>query len=83
MQRGGTVSAIDAAEAARCNRAPPLARGVAIVRLCRGRGVWIGLSDQVAALLFPDPAALTPVSTLKGVGFVAVTGGLLAAAASL
>ncbi|MGC8635213.1 MAG: EAL domain-containing protein [Candidatus Limnocylindrales bacterium] len=40
--------------------------------------VWIALSDRIVALLFPASGALTLVSTLKGWGFVVVTGGLLA-----
>ena len=41
--------------------------------------LWIAVSDQVAGLLFPDPDARALVGTLKGLGFVAVTSGLLAA----
>jgi hypothetical protein len=37
--------------------------------------LWIGFSNCVAGLLFPDPGALTVVETLKGVAFVAVTAG--------
>jgi len=36
-------------------------------------GLWIVLSDTVAARLFPDAAALARVSQYKGLGFVAVT----------
>jgi len=39
--------------------------------------LWILFSDQAAALLFPDPAVLTTVATIKGWFFVAVTANLL------
>ena len=41
-------------------------------------GLWILISDQVSAALFPDPAEQVIVSTLKGWFFVAITAGLLA-----
>jgi hypothetical protein len=37
--------------------------------------LWIVLSDRIAALLLPNAAGPTLGSTLKGWGFVAVTGG--------
>ena len=40
--------------------------------------LWILISDQVAAALFPDPTQLATTSLLKGWFFVAMTGGLLA-----
>jgi PAS domain S-box-containing protein len=40
-------------------------------------GLWILLSDQTAAWLFPDPAGLHVASTLKGLAFVVVTSLLL------
>jgi len=39
--------------------------------------LWILISDQLAASLFPDPAQLAIVSLLKGWFFVGITGGLL------
>ncbi|MDK9726008.1 MAG: PAS domain-containing protein [Sterolibacteriaceae bacterium MAG5] len=39
--------------------------------------LWILLSDKAVALLFPEPAELSRVSTLKGWFFVAVTSFLL------
>ena len=39
--------------------------------------LWILISDQVAAALFPDPTQLATTSLLKGWFFVAMTGGLL------
>ncbi len=39
--------------------------------------LWILFSDLLISRLFPDPAALTLASTLKGWGFVAVTSALL------
>jgi PAS domain S-box-containing protein len=40
--------------------------------------LWVALSDRVLGILFSDPAALVTASTLKGWGFVAVTGAMLA-----
>jgi PAS domain S-box-containing protein len=40
-------------------------------------GLWILLSDQTAAWLFPDPTQLHLASTLKGLAFVVVTSLLL------
>lgn len=40
-------------------------------------GLWILLSDQVIAWLFPEPAALALASTMKGMAFVAITSLLL------
>ena len=40
--------------------------------------LWILISDQVAAALFPDPAEQIIVNMLKGWFFVAITAGLLA-----
>jgi len=40
-------------------------------------GPWIILSDQVIAWLFPEPAAFTLASTVKGMAFVTVTSLLL------
>ena len=40
--------------------------------------LWILISDQVAAKLFPDPAQQVLVSTLKGWLFVGITASLLA-----
>jgi PAS domain S-box-containing protein len=37
-------------------------------------GLWILFSDQLAAVLFRDPGMLITVSTLKGWGYVVVTG---------
>ena len=39
--------------------------------------LWILISDQIAARLFPDPKTLALASTLKGWFFVAITGALL------
>lgn len=41
--------------------------------------LWIAVSDLVVEILVPNPDSRTVVQTLKGLGFVAVTGGLLAA----
>jgi PAS domain S-box-containing protein len=41
--------------------------------------LWIALSDLIVAILIPNPDSRTLVQTLKGLGFVAVTGGMLAA----
>jgi PAS domain S-box-containing protein len=40
--------------------------------------LWITLSDRVLVALVGDPATLVMLSTLKGWGFVAVTGAILA-----
>jgi PAS domain S-box-containing protein len=40
--------------------------------------LWITLSDRVLGALVGDPGALVTLSTLKGWGFVAVTGAILA-----
>ncbi|MBK7462327.1 MAG: PAS domain S-box protein [Betaproteobacteria bacterium] len=40
--------------------------------------LWILISDQVAAALFPDPAQLAAASLVKGWFFVGITGGMLA-----
>jgi len=40
--------------------------------------LWIALSDRVLGALISDPGALVVLSTLKGWGFVAVTGAMLA-----
>jgi PAS domain S-box-containing protein len=40
--------------------------------------VWITLSDRVLGALVPDPGSIVALSTLKGWGFVAVTGAMLA-----
>jgi PAS domain S-box-containing protein len=40
--------------------------------------LWITLSDRVLGVLFSDPGTLVTFSTLKGWGFVAVTGAFLA-----
>ena len=40
--------------------------------------LWITLSDRVLVALVADPATLVMLSTLKGWGFVAVTGAILA-----
>ena len=41
--------------------------------------LWIALSDLIVGILVPNPDSRTLVQTLKGLGFVAVTGGMLAA----
>ncbi len=41
-------------------------------------GLWILLSDRALDRLFPDQASYAAYSTLKGLGFVAVTAALLA-----
>lgn len=40
-------------------------------------GLWILLSDEAAAWLFPDPARLQLAGTLKALAFVVVTSLLL------
>jgi PAS domain S-box-containing protein len=40
--------------------------------------LWITLSDRLLGVLFSDPGTLVTLSTLKGWGFVAVTGAILA-----
>lgn len=56
---------------------PAAARRVVLVYLAVAIA-WIALSDRVAAALFPSPEGQALVSTLKGIGFVAVTSALLA-----
>ncbi len=81
MERGGTVAAIDAAASGAATRRRPLALSARAIVLAYVvvAVLWIALSDQIVGLLYPNPDARTLVGTMKGVGFVAVTGGLLAA----
>ena len=81
MQHGGTVSAIDVGASAAPTVRRPLALSARAIVLAYVvvAVLWIALSDQIAGLLFPNPDARALVGTLKGLGFVAVTGGLLAA----
>ncbi len=81
MERGGTVSALDVAASGAASRRRPLAlsaRAIVIAYVVVAV-LWIALSDQIVSVLFSNPDDRTLVETLKGVGFVAVTGGLLAA----
>ncbi len=60
------------------DRSPARSATAIVLAYVASAVVWITLSDQLAGALFRDPDALTLVSTLKGWGFVAVTGGVLA-----
>lgn len=79
MEHGGTGAAVDVGASGAGTTRRPLAlsaRAIVLVYVVVAV-LWIALSDQVVSLLFP-PDARTLVETLKGAGFVAVTGGLLA-----
>lgn len=58
------------------NRFSQSARTIALGYAIVG-GLWILLSDQVMATLFPDLDLLTAAQTYKGWGFIATTTGLL------
>ncbi len=80
MERGGTVMEIDvAASAATGGRPVALSARVIVLAYVVVALLWIALSDHAVGLLFTNPDDRTVVETLKGAGFVAVTGGLLAA----
>jgi PAS domain S-box-containing protein len=60
-------------ETARITRIPL----VAVLVYAVFAGLWILLSDQLIAWLFPEPAALALAGTVKGMAFVTVTSLLL------
>ena len=81
MEHGGTVSATDVADSGAVPTRRPLALSARAIVLAYVvvAVFWIVLTDQIAGLLDLSSDARTLVETLKGIGFVAVTGGLLAA----
>src|SRR5664280_2650390 len=55
-----------------------LSAGAIVLAYVFSAVLWITLSDRVLGALVSDPATLVTLSTLKGWGFVAVTGAFLA-----
>jgi PAS domain S-box-containing protein len=58
-------------------RFTPSARSIVLLYVVVA-ALWIALSGQIVRLVFADPNTRTLVETIKGWGFVAVTGALLA-----
>jgi PAS domain S-box-containing protein len=59
-------------------RPAQLSAGAIVLAYVVGAILWIMLSDRALGALISDPATLVTLSTLKGWGFVAVTGVFLA-----
>jgi PAS domain S-box-containing protein len=59
-------------------RPAELSAGTIVLAYVVGAILWIALSDRLIGTLVGDPGAWVAISTLKGWGFVAVTGGMLA-----
>ena len=81
MKRDGTLSSTDqpGIDGAANRRPVTLSARAIVLAPVMSAVLWSALSDRIARLLITSPDARTLVETLKRVGFVAVTGGLLAA----
>lgn len=80
MKAGGTGATLDAATrgAEAVREAPGVSARAIVVTYVVVAALWIALSDRIVEFAFPSSTDMTIVSTLKGWGFIAVTGGLLA-----